>query len=185
LLLPLLLIGAGQSQIVRRRWWRLLAGGVLFLAFVVLTLSPDRPLWPAKTILSKARAQHPGQHLFTRALTVYTVYSERSDSLAGVRELLPPELKTVGFLGTEDDASISLWRPFGERRVKDFFLSDSPGQIRQQVQFAVVGEFNLKNHQTTIDDWLRQSGATLVATTNATMKISEGPQPWYVVRFGP
>ncbi len=27
LLVPLLLLGAGQSQIIRRRWWRVLAGG--------------------------------------------------------------------------------------------------------------------------------------------------------------
>jgi hypothetical protein len=185
LLLPLLLVGAGQSQIILRRWWRMLAGGVLILAFVVLALSPDRPLWPAKTILSKAHAQHPDEHLFSRALTVYTVYSQRSDSLAGVRALLPPEVKTVGFLGTEDDSEISLWRPFGERRVKDFFLTDPSDQIRQQVQYAVIGGFNLKYHQTTLDAWLGQSGATVIATTNATMKITEGAQPWYVVRFGP
>ena len=139
LLVPLLLVGAGQSQIIRRRWWRGLAGGVLVLAFVVLILSPDRPLWPAKTILSRLQIEHPDQHLIARALKVYTVYSERSDPLAGVRALLPPEIKTVGFIGTEDDTDISLWRPFGGRRVEHFLLADPPEQIRQQVQYVVVG----------------------------------------------
>jgi hypothetical protein len=183
LLVPLLLVGAGQSQIIRRCWWRLLAGGVLVLAFVVLILSPDRPLWPAKTILSKLHGQHPGQKQIERALKVYTVYSERSDPLAGVRDLLPEKIQTVGFIGTPDDTDISLWRPFDGRRVEHFLLTDPPEQIRQQVQYVVVGGENLKEQSTKLDEWLQKSGAELVATTNATVKISEGLQPWYVVRF--
>jgi hypothetical protein len=185
LLLPLLLVGAGQSEIVRRRWWRMLAGGVLALAFVVLILAPDRPLWPAKTILSRLQGAHPDQHLIRRALNVYTVYSQRSDPLAGVRALLPPEIKTVGFIGTEDDTDISLWRPYGGRRVEHFFLTDPPEKIRERAEYVVVGGFNLERHGTTFDAWQLQSGAELVATTNATMKITEGLQPWYVVRFKP
>jgi len=185
LLLPLALAGAGQSQLIRRCWWRLMTGGVLGLAFVVLILSPDRPLWPAKTILSKAMARYPDQHLIARAVKVYTIYSERSDSLAGVHSLLPPEIPVVGFIGTEDDCDISLWRPYGSRRVEHFFLADPPEEIRKRVRYVVVGGYNLVEHHTTLDAWLRQSGAELVASTNATLKVSEGLQPWYVVRFKP
>jgi hypothetical protein len=183
LLLPLFLVGAGQSQIIRRCWWRVMVGVVLLLALVVLVLSPDRPLWPAKTILSGAQARHPGQRLIARPLKVYTIYSGRSDPLAGVRALLPPDIKVVGFIGTEDDTDISLWRPFGERRVEHFFLADPPEQIRQHVQYVVLGGFNLKGCNTTLDAWLQQSGAELVATTNATLKVAEGLQPWHIVRF--
>jgi hypothetical protein len=48
-----------------------------------------------------------------------------------------------------------------------------------------VGGFNLKENDTTLDAWLQSSGAELVATTNATLKIAEGLQPWHVVRFKP
>ena len=71
LLLPLLLVGAGQAVIVRRRWWRALAWGVMLLALPVLVLTPGRPLWPAKTVLSKLLVWKPGNRLLTRALTVY------------------------------------------------------------------------------------------------------------------
>jgi hypothetical protein len=182
-LLAPLLVGAGQSQIIRHCWWRWLAGGVLVLAFVVLILSPDRPLWPAKTILSRLHEQHPGQAQIARALKVYTVYAERSDPLTGVRNLLPKEIQTVGFIGTPDDTDISLWRPLGGRRVEHFLLTDPPEQIRQSVQYVVVGGENLKEQGAKLDDWLQKSGAELVATTNATLKIGEGLQPWYVVRF--
>ena len=183
LLAPLLLVGAGQSLVIRRRWWQALAGGSLFLALVVLTVSPDRPLWPAKTILSKASARHPDQRLIDRALKVYTVYSERPDSLAGVRALLPPGTKVVGFMGSEDDCDISLWRPYGERRVEHFLVTDSSGQIRERAEYVVVSGYYLEEHGITFNDWLQKSGAEFIAATNATQKITSGAQPWEIVRF--
>jgi len=185
LLVPLLLAGAGQSQVIRRGWWRVLAGGVLGLALVVLVLSPDRPLWPAKTILSKVLAQHPKQPSVARALQAYTVYSQRNDALAGVRELLPPDLKVVGFIGDGDDCDISLWRPFGARRVEHFLLTDPPAQIRSRVQYVVLGGYNLQTQNLALDAWLQKNGAELVAAANVTLKISEGSQAWYVARFKP
>ena len=184
LLLPLLLVGAGQSQIVRRAWWRALTAGVLILAFVVLILTPDRPLWPAQTILSRLAAKHPNQHLISRARDVYAVYAKRSDPLADVRALLRPDVKTVGFIGAEDDSDISLWLPLGSRRVEHFLLSDPPERFRQEhVEFVVMGGLNLQLRRTTLDDWLQKSGAELVASTNATLKVSEGPQQWFIVRL--
>jgi hypothetical protein len=184
LLLPLLLAGAGQSQIVRRRWWRVLTGGVLTLAFVVLILTPDRPLWPATNILSRLAARHPNSHLISRALDVFTVYAKRSDPLADVRPLLRPDVKAVGFIGAEDDCDISLWLPLGSRRVEHFLLSDPPERFRQkQIEYVVVGGLNLQLRGTTLNAWLQKSGAEVVASTNATQKVSEGPQAWYVVRF--
>ncbi len=185
LLIPLLLASPALSKIVRCGWWRMLTGIVLISAFAALILSPDRPLWPAKTILSKLHEQHPQQRLVTRALNVYTVYSEHSDALAGVRALLPQNIRTVGFIGTADDSDISLWRPFGKRRVEHFLLTDPPALIRRQVEYVVVGGSNLKGKNLTLEAWLQQSGAELVATTNATLKVSEGSQPWYVTRLNP
>jgi hypothetical protein len=183
LLLPLLLVGAAQSEIIRRWWWRALAGAVLIFAFAVLILVPDRPLWPAKTILSRLHEQHPDQRLINRALKVYTVYSERWDSLAGVRALLPPGIKVVGFCGGVDDCDISLWRPFGERRVEHFLLDDPPAQIKARTDYAVVSGAELQTREMSLDAWLQESGAKWVATTNATLKINGGEQSWHVVRF--
>jgi len=183
LLLPVLLVGAGPAQVVRRGWWRGLVGGALGLALIVLVLAPDRPLWPAKTILTKILARHPEQSSVARALQVYTIYSQRNDALAGVRQLLPPDLKVVGFIGDGDDCDISLWRPFGRRRVEHFLLTDPPAQIRRQVEYVVVGDYILQTQHQTLPTWLQSAGAELVGRTNATLKVVVGPQTWYVVRF--
>jgi hypothetical protein len=183
LMLPLLLTGRNSTQIVRRTWWRVLVAIVIFLAFVVLAISPDRPLWPAKTVLSHLAAQHPESRSLARARNVYTTYSGRNDPLADVRKLLPPDAKTVGFIGSADDVDISFWQPYGTRRVEHFLLTDSPEQIRQKVKYVVLGGYNLNYNHLTLDAWLQQNGAELVGATNATLKVSEGVQPWYVVRF--
>ena len=184
LLLPLLLMGAGQAVIVRRRWWRALVWGVMLLAALVLVLTPGRPLWPARTILSKTLAWEPGQRLFARALKVYTIYDERSDTLASVRALLPKGLSVVGFMGTCDDIDMSLWYPLGTRRVEHILLSDSVADIRRRhIQYAAVGEENLQENHTTLAAWQKQTRAELVATAIATQTVSQGPRSWYIVRF--
>ena len=184
LLLPVLLAGSKQAQIVRTRWWRLMVWGVIGLAIPVLVLTPGRPLWPAQTILSNLQKDHPGQRLISRAFNVYSVYATRADPLAGVRSLLPPGLKVVGFMGRGDDTDISFWRPFGRRRVEHVLVSDSPTEIqRRGIDYVVAGDINFGLGGTTFGAWQRQTQTELMATTNATVRVSEGPQAWYIVRF--
>jgi hypothetical protein len=184
LLAPLLLIGPRQSAIVRRQWWNALAGGSMILASVVLIMLPDRPLWPARTVLSGLSAWHPRNHLISRAREVYAVYANRADPLANVRALLPKGIKVVGFLGAEDDCDISFWLPFGSRRVEHFLLSDPPERFRREgVEYAVVGGLNLHLRGVTLEEWLHRTGAEMVAETNGTLKVAEGPQQWYIARI--
>jgi hypothetical protein len=184
LLLPSLILGVGHAQIVRRRWWQMASWLVMLIAFTVLVLTPPRPLWPAQTILSAALQSHPSQPLLTRALKVYSVYAIRSDPLAPLLPLLPTDFKVVGFLGTPDDIDISLWRPYGTRRVEHILLADSTEHIRSKgVEYAVVSGLNLEEKKTPLTAWLTQSGAELVASTNLTLKVTDGPQSWHVVRF--
>ena len=184
LLFPLLLVGARQAVIVRRRWWRVMVWCVLLLAVPVVVLTPGRPLWPAQTILGRLAAVKPGQPLIARALAVYSVYGVRSDPLAHVRALLPKGLSRVGFMGGADDIDISLWRPFGSRRVEHILPSDSLEQIQQRhVQYAVVSEAPLLDEHSTLAAWQERTRAEVVGTVTATMTVVQGPRPWYIVRF--
>jgi hypothetical protein len=183
LLLPSFLLSVGCSVIVRHKLWRAATIAIFALAFLVLIVSPDRPLWPAKTVLVKAVEKHPGSRVLNRALNVYTVYSRRGDPLANVRDLIPTDAKVIGFIGTEDDADLSLWLPLGSRRVEHFLLTDPPAMIRSKVNYVALGGLNLQNHGTTIDQWLQQNNAELVGASSATLKVSEGEQSWYIVRL--
>ena len=186
LLLPLLLTGARQAEIVRSRWFRGMVCGVVVLSFPVLILAPARPLWPARAILSKLAAVKPENRLLARAEKVYAVYAERSDPMANVRALLPPDLARVGFMARGDDTDISLWRPFGRRLVEHVLLSDSVSQLKErQIQWVVAGEYNFSLHNTTFEAWQRQTGAQLVARASATVRATEPPQTWYVVKLPP
>ena len=184
LLMPALLIGAGQSKVVRRLWWRVSAGVVLLLALAALIVAPPRPLWPWRQVLGRALAAHPNQHQLLRAQKVYEVYAHRSDPLAGMRQWFPEGLKVIGFMGTDDDLDISLWKPYGSRRVERFLFDDPPEKIRELgIQYGVVSGLELDVNKSTIQDWLQRSGAELLNTTNATMTVSQGSEPWYFVRF--
>jgi hypothetical protein len=184
LLLPGILVIPGATKVVRTAWWRMLVWGNFLLATSVLVVTPGRPLWPALTVLSRLQAAHPASHAISRALEVYKVYAIRHDPLADVRDLLPPSVKTVGFLGGEDDIDISLWRPFGSRRVEHILLSDSVEEIRRkQIAYVIVGGFNLGFKGTTLEAWLVRTEGKLIATTTATIKVVEGPQSWYVVHL--
>jgi hypothetical protein len=98
--------------------------------------------------------------------------------------LLPPDIKVVGFIGDEDDCDISLWLPLGSRRVEHFLLSDPPDRFRQKgVEYVVVGGLELQSRGMTIDEWLKRAGAEVMAETNETLKVTEGPKPWYVVQL--
>jgi hypothetical protein len=184
LLLPLVLAVPGSAKVVRSACWRILVWVNFLLAVAVLVLTPGRPLWPAQTVLTRLQAAHPASHAIGRALGVYKVYAARSDPLANVRVLLPPSVKVVGFMATEDDIDISLWRPFGSRRVEHVLLSDSPDEIRRRnVDYIVIGGFNLRQNATTLEEWLTRTHAELIGTATATVKVAEGAQPWYVVRL--
>ena len=161
-----------------------MAIGVILLAFPVIILTPGRPLWPARAILSKMQSFQIAPGLVSRALRVYSVYFERSDPLSHVRSSLPADIAVVGFMADGDDLDISFWRPFGKRRVEHILLSDSAAQIRQRkIEYAVVGGANLAANRVSLGDWLEGTRAEVIATNSATLKVNEGPQAWYTVRI--
>jgi hypothetical protein len=184
LLLPLLLVGPEQVALVRQRWWRLLAWAVFLMAFAILIVTPPRPLWPAKTVLTKMVAAQPDHRLLQRALATYTAYSVRADPHAELRALLPADLKVVGFLGTHDDLDISFWKPYGGRRVAQIGHRETAEQVRaRKLQYAVVSGLHFELARLKFEDWLAAMRAEVVAETTLTISLSAGDQRWYVVRF--
>jgi hypothetical protein len=89
-------------------------------------------------------------------------------------------------MGTKDDLGISLWKPYGSRRVEPFLFDDSPEYIRNLgIQYAVVSGLELGVDHLTIDEWLQKNRAELITTKIVTMVVQQGPEPWYLVRLKP
>jgi len=108
----------------------------------------------------------------------------RADPLASVRALLPPDLKVVGFLGTGDDLDISFWRPYGTRHVEPILLSDSLEFIRvRKLRYAVISSLQFELEGVAFEEWLTRTHAEVVASDTVTVRVSTGPQKWFIVRF--
>jgi hypothetical protein len=184
LLLPLLVFGAEQVTLVRRHWWRGLVYAVFVVAFVVLIVTPARPLWPAQTVLGRIVEANPDSRLLKRALTTYSVYAKRNDALADLRSSLPSNVKVVGFIGMPDDLDISFWRPFGERRVEQVSRVASAEEIRaRNIQYGIVSKLLFEVQGESVDDWLARTQAEVLTNATFTVTVSAGPRQWYVVKF--
>jgi hypothetical protein len=178
-------VGAGLASVVRKRWWQGLAFLTVVLALAVLVIVPSRPLFPAETVLSHVAAAHPNSRSLRRAFNVYKIFAERSDPMPNVRALVPPDTHVIGFLGTEDDIDISLWRPFFERRLEYVLVNDSGESVRSRgFRYVVVGGYELKLKNVALDEWLKKVNGKVIAETTATQKLTEGPQSWYLVDLG-
>jgi hypothetical protein len=182
LLVPVLLVHPGHAFVVRQRPWRLSALLVIALGAAVIVVNPPRPLFPARTIFAASAAHWPGNRLLQRARATYEVYRNRSDPMPGIRHFLPTNEREVGFLGDPDDMDISLWKPYGQRRVKHVLLDDRGDQIRSRgIRYVVVSGGYLASQQVSLDDWLNRVDAQLIGTEQAATKVSDGMQPWHAV----
>jgi len=184
LLLPLALQGPLPARLVRRRGWRWATAIVMLFALAAVILTPARPLWPVQTVFAKLGTAATSRPLVKRVRDVYSVYAERSDPLARVRNALPEDCAVVGFVGESDDSELSFWRPFGRRRAEHIFPGDSMATILARgIHYVVVDDLFLQTHHESLSIWLQLHQATLIASIPATMTVADGPRLWHVARL--
>ncbi len=185
LLLPALVLGIGQLRLIRKRWWHALVWLNFLVAFAVLIVTPPRPLWPAKTILTKLQVQYPDNRIIKRALATYTAYAIRPDPLAPMRDMLPPNLQLLGLVAGPDELDISFYRPFFERRVAYLGVhNDGLEQIQtRQIEYVVASKLLFELEKVPLDDWLQTNRAEVLTNYTATITVSTGPQEFYLLRF--
>ena len=117
-IIPLLALRS-QERMTRSRFWRVLAIVCMLTALLPLILNPARPLLPVNFMISCASNCLPHVGISERMKRVYTVYANRSDSLAEVRAHVPYYAKTIGFAGTANDTEYPFWKTFSGIKVKD------------------------------------------------------------------
>ncbi len=182
LMLPLLLLPrAGQRPLYRRRWWQWCATIVFFLAGLLVVISPARPLWPAKTVLSAVHSQR-FERLIQRARTVYETYGSRSDAFAPVLDTLPLNANVVGLI-TRDDPEATLWKPFGTRRFRHVIEGDSKADLLAAgIKYVLVGEDKFPVVFTqSFEQWLASVDGKVVQKVSLTLRAKYGPVNWLLV----
>ena len=178
------LTGDIPSQLTRGRGWKWVGLAVFALALLPLVLTPQRPLWPAKTILQSAAAAHPDSRALERALTVYATYSSRTDGFEPALKLLPPGVTVIGFMGA-DDPEGALWKPFGARRVKHLQATDTAADIRARgIKYALVNaSFLAHNRATEFETWRQSVRAEPVAVVRLKLRAAWDSYDWRLVTF--
>jgi hypothetical protein len=184
LLLPALLVGAACDRVVCTRWWRRAALVTLALTALLTVATPSRPLWPAVSFSEWLGGRFPTSGTATRIHTVYSVYAQRSDALAAVRDMLPADEPVIGFV-TSDDPETSLWRPFGSRRIWHVARGDTAGTLRTKgVRTVVVSAENFDQHMgRTFAEWLDSVDGEVIASRTLRTRAGHAPWDWHVVRL--
>jgi hypothetical protein len=178
------LLVTGQARLTYRRWWKVLAAAVMLLAVPVLILTPSRPLFPAKTFFAFTGQNFSGSSVVTRAERVYSVYAQRNDPLAKIRQSLPADAKVVGLVSGGNDLEVSLWRPFFERRVVHLLPEDNRETLKAKgIQVVVLNAEGLQyHHQTIVAEWCRKYNAQVYQEFSLPIRASRDEAKWYVAR---
>ena len=177
ILLAVPLSAVGAHRLFNFKLWRGIALAAAISALAIPLLTPSRPLVPAAALAELSFGAGP---LTQRIQRVYSVYNQRSDNLALVREILPKNAQRIGFLGSEDDVEVSLWRPFsGQRSVTHL----SPEQrALPLVDAIVVSSYGLRRWPDEASNRLSNQllGMRKVGSVFVTSKVSVGPIEWTV-----
>jgi hypothetical protein len=184
LLLVPVLTGAVPAQLTRAGGWKFCGLFVFLLALPPVVLSPQRPLWPAATLLKSMGAEHSENRWLQRAFTVYDTYGARSAGFEPALKLLPPGVDVIGFMGT-DEPEAALWKPFGARRVKHLLAADSAADIRaRSIKYALVNaDFLAHNRATEFATWQQSVRAEQIAAVPLKLRAGQPPEDWRLVKF--
>ena len=102
-----------------------------------------------------------------------------------MRRHLPDDARQVGLLIGVDDMEYSLWRPLGQRRVRDCSEDDFRAGKHSDLQWLVVKTGALRqNDPPAVAAFVAAVGGVVVARETLTAKVSVGPEEWLVIRLG-
>lgn len=179
ILLAVPLSAVGAHRLFNFKLWRGIALAAALSALAIPLLTPSRPLVPAAALAELIFGVGP---LTQRVQSVYSVYSQRSDNLASIREILPENAQRIGFLGSGDDVEVSLWRPFNGRR-SVAHLTPEQGTL-PAIDAIVVSSYGLRRWPDEARVRLSNQliGMRKVGSVFVTSKVSEGPIEWTVYK---
>jgi hypothetical protein len=148
------------------------------VAGFLLVVSPARPLFPVAWLRGQA------ERLPQRVREVYSIYSERNDSFAPVRPLLPPDLKVLGYF-SYDSPETSLWRPFGRLRVEHVCPEDTLADLKKRgIEYVLVPTAGFEQwfHQP-LTDWTATMHGQIVHQIDLRLRVSGNLGEWRLIQI--
>jgi hypothetical protein len=116
---------------------------------------------------------------------VYSVYAARPDALGPLRKYFPDPAGDIGFVG-EEDPETALWRPFGSRRVRDLTPPNLNELLGTRVRTVVASaEAAQEIFQCPFEQWLADNHLRVIGREKLTVKVTRGPQDWFVMAVEP
>jgi len=112
------------------------------------------------------------------------VQARRSDGFAPVRELLPPGLKSLGFV-TFDDPEASLWRPFGTIRIEHVTPEDTSAKLRERgLHYVLVNASKFGQlFQQPFEQWLTEIRGQVASKISLPLRGTGGDYDFCLVRL--
>jgi hypothetical protein len=174
-----------DGRIVRARAFKWVGIIAMFSAFPLVILCPARPLFPVRVVSGIMTGAQVPAGIVARYDRVYGMYAARSDVFTELVVLIPPNERAVGFLQGGDASEVSLWRPFGTRKVVEVTPNDSIDGLKAQgIHFVVVSEDALTDHyHTTYALLAAKWTGTLVAQKDLILTAHRGPETWYLLKL--
>ena len=184
LLLAIPLLNPSVGVLVRKRWWKIAVLLVALSAVPAVILTPSRPLWPARTALKNLASLHPENRMISRAADVYDVYADRADLFAPLKTHLPADAAIIGFVSGHDNPEVSLWRPFGSRRVVEISAPQQIGVGRQPIRVMVASTTAMNAvFGKTAEAFARECGGSILGSEKIRMKAAWGDEEWFVIEL--
>lgn len=184
-LFPFWLVQPGHACLVRRRWWQQLVLLVMVVTAAMLVVAPDRPLFPARTIIGGLRTKFPRSKFVSQAW-FYVSRPSTSDRGNYFRKDLPPQEPIVGYAAVFDADEPGLWLPYGSRRVERVLPEDTSEQLQSLgIHYVLVDDSFLVMENQTIEQWLGQYQGDLVDQMTYDRKLGLPAGHLYLVHLRP
>ena len=179
LLLPLVMLPPLQAA-VGKRWFRAIAGLAGISTLSLLLITPSRPVLPMMWICGKIAACHTSMAV-NRLAQGYRVYAERADLLGPLREVLPDNARTVGWINHAAGPEASLWKPYDGRRVVHFPAGVDPPLDSGPLYLVLNTRHFEQARSESPQRWLERLGGILLHRQEIRPLLKEGPTEWWVV----
>ncbi|MCE0498812.1 MAG: hypothetical protein LV481_12790 [Methylacidiphilales bacterium] len=179
----ILLMVSLDGEVIRRTLCKIVAGLAMLSAVPLVVLSPSRPLFPVNLVLNYLSHAGVSPGLIQRSHEVYDTYATRYDDFRDLRLDIPETETAIGFVHPGDDPEVSLWLPFGSRKVIDLTPNRTLGELQAlHIHYIVVDNTALTNiYHITIDELLKQWSAAIVTQKYLTLKIQRGSELCYLI----